>query len=612
MNIEPILDVSDLSVGYLSAEGLTLALDNINLKVPKKEIFAIVGESGCGKSTLASAMVGFVQYPARNISGKIVYNAQDVLKMEPYALRKILLTKLAIVPQAAMNSLNPVIKIRKEIDDIIKSHESDIENFDKESIKSLLNYVELPDLVLDMYPHQLSGGMKQRLLIALAMLFNPNVLIMDEPTTGLDVVVQKSILDLVKKINAEKETTIIFVTHDLSVAKYVSSFIAIMYAGKVVESGPTGEIAANPIHPYTAALIASTPNLSKRGMRLPTIGGFPPKFSSNQTLCTFRERCSKRLGVCDTDPVAETDSGSRKVLCHLIKYGKEKQPYVRETTEPTERESKVENTGFSMSRDETISDEIILKNISKTFHTRTGMRTKAEVKALSGVNLKVKTGEIRALVGASGSGKSTIANIIMSEVLPDEGVLTIAGRDFSKPNEKGKRQARKQVQLVFQDPYSSLSPIHNVLYQIIRPIIINHEVDKEEAIRRANALLEAVKLVPVGNFAYKNPSELSGGQRQRVAIAKAIAVGARFLVADEPVSMLDASVRAEILNLLKDLKARFNLGILYITHDLSTVSYLSDYIYVLKSGIIVDEGKPEDILESSNNAYTRELIQAVI
>ncbi len=612
MYSDSLLKIQGLSVGYLSEQGLTIALDDISLDIPRGEIFSIVGESGCGKSTLASSIVGYVEYPAKLLSGSIKYQASDILSLDSESLRNLLMKKIAIVPQAAMNSLNPIIKVEQEIKDILKSHAGADYSEDLSHVKELLSYVGLSELVLSMYPHQLSGGMKQRVLIALSLLMDPEVVIMDEPTTGLDVVVQKSILDLVKKINQERGTTIVLVTHDLAVAKYVSSYMAIMYGGKVMELGKSSLVTSKPLHPYTTALISSLPDLSKRNSRLPTIRGSPIKVSVHQTLCTFRERCKQKFGACDIQVVEEVEKDSRKVLC-LLYSGETNSESTREHVE--EEIPGVEGkgaSGFFRTHGDSTNESIELKDIVKVFSTRTSMSTKKRVVALNRASIKISTGEIRALVGASGSGKSTIANIIMGEFSPDSGSITIAGKEFKKDSEREKRKLRKMVQLVFQDPYSSLSPIHTVLYQILRPILINHKVGKEEGIKRTKSLLEAVNLLPPEAFLYKNPSELSGGQRQRVAIAKAIAVGAKFLVADEPVSMLDASVRAEILNLLKDLKSRFNLGILYITHDLSTVSYLADYIYVLKEGVVVEEGSTDRVLESPNDEYTKDLISAII
>ena len=604
-----ILSVRNLSIQYLSEGGSTIAVDRVDLDIPRGEIFSIVGESGCGKSTLASSLIASIEYPADRISGSVLYNSADLLTLRRETLRKILMRKISIVPQAAMNSLNPIIRIGEEIRDIVMSHDPEHSRDYDVKVEELLEYVELPKTVLSMFPHQLSGGMKQRVLIAISLLMDPELVIMDEPTTGLDVVVQKNILDIIRKINMEKGTTIVLVSHDLSVAGYVSKRTAVMYAGKIVEIGLTSQVSSNPLHPYTTALIRSIPRIEKRNKPLPTIKGSPPKIMAPQVLCSFRDRCSDRFDMCNRITVDDIIVGERVVKCLLYdsKYG-------RQLSSNPEEEDKMAQIPMDLIRKSFIGsdDTITLTDITKTFISKSGLRSRHEVKALRGVSLSVHPGEIRALVGASGSGKSTIANIIMAEFKPDSGKLVVGGKDYSAAKDREVRELRKQVQLVFQDPYSSLSPIHTVLYQIMRPLMINNDINKSEGEKRARILLQAVKLVPVETYINKNPNELSGGQRQRVAIAKAIAVGARFLVADEPVSMLDASVRAEILNLLKELKEKFNLGILYITHDISTISYLCDYIYVIKDGLIVEEGDPMEIITKPSHPYTVELIDSII
>lgn len=607
---DPVLKIRDLTLGYDSDAGVVIAVDNLSLDIPKGKISSIVGESGSGKSTLANAILGFVKYPNVRISGSVYFHDEDILSMDPVSLRKMRMEKIAIVPQAAMNSLNPVMRIGDEIHDIISAHRKLLPEEEKHMIGSALEMVELPDYVLNSYQNQISGGMRQRVMIAIASMLDPEIMILDEPTTGLDVIVQKNILDIIKKINEKKGITVVLITHDIPVAFYLSDFTSILYAGKVVEDGKRKSVVENRLHPYTEMLIGSVPSMTGSAKRLVTIPGDVRPIMENQIFCSFVERCPFAIAECRTVELQDFKEKDEIVRCHRYNPAL-KERFLKPVSEDQERSE----TGFSsniISRFAKMEDHSVeLVDLVKKYSVGKGSK-KHEIDALDGVNIKVETGKIVSIVGASGSGKTTVGKIILFDERATSGKYLFDGKDVTKAKDREIKKLRSTVQMIFQDPFSSLSPIHKIGYQIERPLLINHMSDAKNVKENILGMLSLVGLRPPESFVDKYPHELSGGQRQRVSIAKALSVGARLLVADEPVSMLDASVRAEILNLLSDLKDKLKIGILYITHDLSTVRYVADHIYVMNAGRVEEEGSWEDIINNPTKEYTKKLLNSVV
>ncbi|QRF75842.1 putative ABC transporter ATP-binding protein [Thermoplasmatales archaeon] len=606
----PILKIRKLSLGYDSDAGVVIAIDNLSLDIPKGKISSIVGESGSGKSTLANAIMGFVKYPNVRLSGSIYFHDEDILTMGTVQLRRMRMEKISVVPQAAMNSLNPVMKIGDEIHDIISAHKKMSPEEEKKIVSSALEMVELPDYVLNSYQNQISGGMRQRVMIAIASMLDPEIMILDEPTTGLDVIVQKNILDIIKKINKNKGTTVVLITHDIPVAFYLSDFASIIYAGKVVEDGRKESIFTNRLHPYTNLLIGSIPSMTGSSERLTTIPGEVKPLMENQKLCSFIDRCPFAIAECRSNELEDYEEKDEMVRCHRYN------PSLKDnfTKQKTEDKGKSES-GFSSnitSRFAVVEDHSIeLIDLNKNYTVGRGSKAHV-INALKGVNIKVETGKVVSLVGASGSGKTTVGKIILFDERATSGKYIIDGRDVTHAKDREVKRLRRTVQMIFQDPFSSLSPIHKIGYQIKRPLLINHMSEANDVKDNILGMLNLVGLRPAESFFDKFPHELSGGQRQRVSIAKALSVGARILVADEPVSMLDASVRAEILNLLSDLKNRLKIGILYITHDLSTVRYVADHIYVMNAGMVEEEGNWVQIANNPSKEYTKKLLDSVV
>ncbi len=607
-----IIKIRNLTLAYEGDFGTIIAIDDLSLDIPEGKITSIVGESGSGKSTLANSLIGFLKYPLVKISGSVYFHEDDIYKLSDSKLSKLRMKDISFVPQAAMNSLNPVIKIGEEIHDIISAHMKVSETEERQIISEALKIVELPEYVLDSYQNQISGGMRQRVMIAIASLMNPEVIILDEPTTGLDVIVQKEILDTVKKINIIRGTTIILITHDLPVAFYLSDYISILYAGKVVEDGLKEELIKNKLHPYTELLIGSIPSLNSNKMRLLTIPGEVNPIFEPEKKCTFVKRCPQAFKECKTLEMEDFLTMDELVRCQkynpslIGKIGNSSTISGQDTYKKEKREHNFLNKLVNENE-----HELKLVDLHVNFVIGRGSNKKI-IEAVNGVTVEVSSGKASAIVGASGSGKTTLGKIMLFDETPTSGKFLFDGEDVTKANNKKIKELRSHIQMIFQDPFSSLSPIHKIGYQIERPLIINKISSRETVKEDVLELLNLVGLRPSETFIHKFPYELSGGQRQRVCIAKALSVGAKILVADEPVSMLDASVRAEILNLLVDLKNELNLGLLYITHDLSTVKYLSDMVYVMHNGKVEESGDWKEVFENPKAEYTKQLIQSIV
>ena len=607
---DPILRIRGLSLGYDSDAGVVIAVDNLSLDIPRGRISSVVGESGSGKSTLANAIMGFIKYPNVKLSGSIFFHDEDILSMDTMQLRKMRMEKIAIVPQAAMNSLNPVMKIGDEIHDIIAAHRKVTPDVEKRMVYAALEMVELPDYVLNSYQNQISGGMRQRVMIAIATILDPEIIILDEPTTGLDVIVQKNILDIIKKINEKKGITVLLITHDIPVAFYLSDFSSIIYAGKVVEDGQRQNVIENRLHPYTNLLIASVPSMTGHTDRLATIPGEVKPIMEKQKLCSFVERCPFAIQECSSAELEDFNEKGETVRCHMYNPAL-KDKFINVKSSVTEHKIS-EFSNNIIDRFAAIENHSIeLVNLVKKYTVGRGS-TKHDIDALNGVNIKLESGKIVSLVGASGSGKTTVGKIILFDERATSGKFLFDDKDVTHAKDHEVKELRRTVQMIFQDPFSSLSPIHKIGYQIERPLLINHMSSKENLQENTLGMLNLVGLRPAESFVDKFPHELSGGQRQRVSIAKALSVGARLLVADEPVSMLDASVRAEILNLLADLRDKLKIGILYITHDLSTVRHVADLIYVMNAGTVEEVGTWQQIVNNPTKEYTKKLLSSVV
>ena len=560
----PLLRINDLSIDFIAESGTTRALRNISLSVIRNEILAIVGESGSGKSVTALSILQLLPKIANVTNGEIIFSEDgqkeiDLTRLSKKELQQIRGDKIAMIFQEPMTSLNPVFRCGYQVAESLKLHKKLSGSDAKQQAIEWFRKVRLPEpeKVFSKYPHQLSGGQKQRVMIAIAMCCKPSLLICDEPTTALDVTVQKNILQLIKDLQQEEKMGVIFITHDLGVVSEIADNIAVMYKGEIVENNAVKEVFRNPQHPYTKGLLACRPILHQRGGRLPTVSDFLDEGKS---------------------PISNT----------------EQQQEIR-TVEKT-------------------LPEILLhvKELSVWFPGKRNLLGKSLsfTKAVDGVSFEVTKGETLGLVGESGCGKTTLGRTMLRLIEPTAGEIIYNGMELTKKPISEITPLRKDIQLIFQDPYSSLNPRLTIGAAITEPLKV-HGLYKNEKQRKEKVmdLLEKVDL-EASHF-NRYPHEFSGGQRQRIVIARALALNPSFIICDEPVSALDVSVQAQVLNLLNDIKKEFGFTAIFISHDLSVVRYISDRIMVMHKGKIVEQGNADDIYYHPKNEYTKNLVASI-
>ena len=567
-----LLEIKDLTVSFNTNNDFYKALKGINLSINKSEIIGLVGESGSGKSVTSLAIIQLLEKNAL-VTGEINFETISLLKLSDKEIRKFRGNKIGMIFQEPMTSLNPVMKCGHQVIESIILHQKLSKKAAKEKTLALFNEVNLPEpeLTFEKYPHELSGGQKQRVMIAMALACDPELLIADEPTTALDVTVQKNILQLFKEIREKRNMSIIFISHDLGVINEIADSILVMYQGEIVEQGAVKNIFENPQHPYTKGLLACRPNPNYQLKRLPTLSDFAQiedgVFKSNlNDINNLREIYKNNL----------TDILSKRAKLYL--------------QEPILSVAQL-NTWFTQKR------KFFSKN--KTF-----------TKAVNNVSFNVYPGETLGLVGESGCGKTTLSRTILKLLQPSSGKIKFNGIDLESLNDKQMRPLRKNIQIIFQDPYSALNPSQTIGNSILEPLIV-HQISNNNLERKTfvNQLLEKVGLS--SNYFNRYPHELSGGQRQRVVIARALALKPKLIICDESVSALDVSVQAQIINLLKDLQQEFKLTYIFISHDLTVVKHVSDRIMVMKNGEIIEIGTPENIYNHPQNDYTKNLINAI-
>jgi len=562
-------------------EGTTVkAVNNISFTLNKGETVGIVGESGSGKSVTSLSAMRLIPSPPGIISGgSIIFHTKngekvDLLKISEEKMREHRGNDLAMIFQEPMTSLNPVFTCGDQVLEAIMLHQKLKKDAAKKLTIKLFKKVQLPDpeRIYNTYPHQISGGQKQRVMIAMAMSCEPSVLIADEPTTALDVTVQKTILLLMQELQREQDMGILFITHDLGVIAELADKVVVMYKGNIVEQGNVWEIFTNPKHPYTKGLLACRPPLEKRYTFLPTVGDFMKTDSS---------------GVIVDNNISVEEFTKDLVVSNSERERKQKELFLKKPV-------------------------LQLKNLKTYFPIRNGFfgGISSHVKAVNNVSFDVYPGETLGLVGESGCGKTTIGRTILRLEEPTEGEMIYKNKDIAKMDADELRAFRKEVQIIFQDPYSSLNPRMTIGNAIMEPMqvhkILNSDEERKE---RVKELLTKVSLDPAHFYRY--PHEFSGGQRQRIGIARALAVNPKFIICDESVSALDVSVQAQVLNLLNDLKKEFELTYIFISHDLSVVKYMSDRMVVMQEGEIEEMGDADQIYNSPKTEYTKRLIDAI-
>jgi len=564
-----MLNVKELAIEFYSQEDKTWteAVHRISFKLDKGKVLGIVGESGSGKSVTSFSIMRLHDPKNAHIKGEIDFENISLLNLSDNEIRNFRGNKISMIFQEPMTSLNPVFTCGYQVQEAIILHQK----IDKQTAKArtiaLFKEVQLPrpEQIFDSYPHQLSGGQKQRVMIAMALSCNPELLIADEPTTALDVTVQKTILDLLLRLKDERNMGLIFISHDLGVISEIADELLVMYKGDIVEQGPAKELFQNPQHPYTKGLLACRPSPQRRLKKLPTVADF-------------------------------LNENKEVALQHQLEINSYTDAEIEERRQKLYQQKPL----------------LEVQNLCTWYPINQGLFSKGKsyVKAVDDISFKVFPGETLGLVGESGCGKTTLGRSILRLVEPTGGKLLFNGTDLTQLGRKELRKMRRDIQIIFQDPYSSLNPKITVGNSIMEPLQV-HGIFKNDQERKAHVLglLEKVNLKPEHFDRY--PHEFSGGQRQRIVIARALALQPKFIICDESVSALDVSVQAQVLNLLRELQQEFGLTYIFISHDLAVVKHISDRMIVMNKGKIEEEGFPEVIYNHPKAAYTKKLIDAI-
>ena len=551
---KPTLQVTNLSVAFNNKN----VLHNISFSIPKNSILGVVGESGSGKSVTSLAIMGLLPKVVSNItSGSIQFNDLNLINCSDKELEQIRGNDIAMVFQEPMSALNPSMRCGKQVAEIINTHTSISKTEAKSQVLELFKKVKLPnpERIFKAYPHQLSGGQKQRIVIAMAIACKPKLLIADEPTTALDVTVQKEIILLLKELQESEQMSILFISHDLTLVSEIADTTLVMHHGKAIEIQPTKLLFTEPKSNYTKALIHSRPSLTERLKRLPTVSDFLENKESS-TIVTNSDRKELHNKLYNSEPLLE------------------------------------------------------VKNISKSFYTKASWFNKTEFKAVNNVSFSIYEGETLGLVGESGCGKSTLGNLILQLTKADKGSVNYKGTDITQLSRAKLKDLRKEIQLIFQDPFASLNPRMSIGKIIMEPMIA-HNLYKNNSERKEKTI-ELLKNVGLSASHFNRfPHEFSGGQRQRIGVARTIALQPKLIICDESVSALDISVQAQVLNLLNDLKDNYGFTYIFISHDLAVVKYMADQLLVMKNGEIIESGDSDTIYSNPTKDYTKDLINAI-
>ncbi len=623
-----LLEIRNLSVAYKTQTGTVQAVDQVSLDVEPVQHLGIIGESGCGKTTLLRALVQVLPRNAHITGGEIWFKGRDLLRLSLREMRQLRWREIATIPQASMDSLDPVQRVGHQLVEIMTVRG----NYDRASAKR--RAVDLFDLVgldterLQHFPHEFSGGMKQRAIIAAALALDPSLLIADEPVTALDVIVQHQVLEVLKRLEDELNLTVLLITHDISVVAQVCDSIAVMYAGKIVEQASADTFFNAPNHPYSLGLQHAFPNLAQPKDVLISIEGYPPDLHDPPPACRFAQRCPFAIQRChEVTPVLSEQGPDHLAAClrademdHLREQAGDPQLWLN--TEAAQQQ------GFDKSAVAALLDQdtpdssngdtlLEVDRLSKQYHIGGGLAglvrgQKAQtVFAVNNISFSLARGESLGLAGESGCGKTTTGKLLVKLLEPSHGEITFAGQTLSALPSNKLRNFRRHVQFMFQNPFEALNPRFTLYRSLSEPLAIHGWKDPNKRLERIIDTLNRVNLRPAETFLDKFPHQLSGGQLQRVVLARALVLQPYLLIADEPVSMLDVSVRAGILNTMKALVKEMDLTTVYISHDLSLLQYTCDRIAVMYLGHIVEVGATREVIQNPQHPYTQALISAV-
>jgi peptide/nickel transport system ATP-binding protein len=595
----PLLQIDRLSAWLESAAGTVRAVDDVSFDVQAGETFALLGESGCGKSMTALSILRLLPDAGHIAGGAVRFDGVDLLGLTEARMRAVRGRDIAIIFQEPATSLNPVMTVGRQIAEVLERHGGSTSRAARERAAQLLDQVGIPDAPrrLDEYPFQLSGGMKQRVMIAMALAGAPRLLIADEPTTALDVTIQAQVLDQLGTFQRETGMAMLLITHDLGIVSQLAHRIGVMYAGELVEVAPGKDFFASPRHPYSRKLFAALPRTERRGAELETIAGSVPPLTQSFSGCRFAERCPSAWARCHGEvPRWHEAAAGHRVRCHLY------DPAATAEAAP----AAAGKAAAAPLVPQPAAALLDVTDLKVHFPIRKGVfkRTVGHVKAVDGVSLSLGAGRTLALVGESGCGKTTAGKAILQLIPPTAGSVRFAGEELTTLSPRRLRPLRGAMQIVFQDPYASLDPRMRV-GDIIGEGMAALGLERGRIVE----LMEQVGLSEDMRGRY--PHEFSGGQRQRIAIARALAVNPRLLVCDEPTSALDVSVQAQILNLLKELQQSLGLSYLFITHNIAVVDYLAHEVAVMYLGRIVEHGTVDEILRAPKHPYTEVLLSAV-
>ncbi|MCH9789498.1 MAG: ABC transporter ATP-binding protein [Planctomycetes bacterium] len=594
-----LLDIQGLKTYFHTGRGLVKAVDDLSITIQKGKTLGLVGESGSGKSVTSLSIMKLLPDTAAKIdAGSIAFLGKDLVKLSDPEMRNIRGSDISMIFQEPGTSLNPVFRVGKQVMEAIQLHQKVSSEKAKQRTIELFNEVGIldPERRFSSFPHEMSGGQKQRVMIAMALSCNPELLIADEPTTALDVTIQAQILNLIRKLRDERGMSVLFITHDLGVIAEIADDVAVMFRGKLVEYKPVVEIFENPEHPYTKGLLACRPALDTSYKRLPTVSDFMEIEELDTGEYTIQQKSF------DEDQFMELTAHARHRILHP--------------------RSELERIGYDWNDVKDLPDSEFVKETEKPilsldqlqvyYPIKSGIfrRTVDNVRAVDGMSLNIYRGQTLGLVGESGCGKTTTGKAIVGLAPVTNGKILLEGNDLAHMSRAGRKPFRRKVQIIFQDPYSSLNP-RMMVSTIITESMIAHKLGKSKRDRRdrAAALLEEVGLSVEHLDRY--PHEFSGGQRQRISIARALAVEPEFIICDESVSALDVSVQAQVLNLLKDLQEQHNLTYIFISHDLSVVKFMYDMMAVMNHGKLIELGPSEMVYQSPRDDYTRKLIDSV-
>ena len=607
----PLLQIKDLHTDIEIRSGVVRALSGVDLHVNPGETLGIVGESGSGKTMTALSLMGLLPQGGKVSSGSIILDGQDLTKMPLHLKRKMRGTKVGMIFQDPLTSLNPTMKIGLQVCEPLRVHEKLSKRAALARAVEILKRVGMPrpEVVINNYPHQLSGGMRQRVMIAMALVCKPRILIADEPTTALDVTTQMQILDLIDELRDEYKMGVILITHDLGVVAGHTDRVAVMYAGRIVETAPTKTLFTEPKHRYTSSLMAALPERAlAAGTKLFSIPGAPPSLTNLPKGCRFAARCLWATDECRADyPPLSGDENHTFSCFHPVQEGDESPAVLQAMMDSGKAEDAVDATGQ-------ISHEVLLdvKEASREYESSGSgffKRDKGVVSAVDRVSISVKKGETYGLVGESGCGKSTVGRLIAGLERPSGGAIELDGRDLATLKGRDAVRIHRDVQMMFQDSYAAMDPRMRIDQILAEPMSIQKTGNARQIAERIMEILEQVGLTE--EILDRYPHEFSGGQLQRIGFARSLTLAPDLIVADEPVSALDVSVQAQVLNLMKDLQQELGLSYLFISHDLAVVQYMADRIGVMYLGRIVEEGPAHEVVKNPKHPYTKALIDSI-